>query len=96
MINYELERSIDNHDNWEHYTSLGCDEGQAIELSHFWQEKQPNNQFRMYRVSKELVDLQGRKLDDPKFSPTHVGLRTTAKELVAISESKSKGESDDS
>ena len=88
MINYKLERSIGDHNNWEHYTSLGCDEGVAIELWHFWQEKQPNNQFRMYKVSKELVDLQGRKLDDPKFNSTHVGLRVTDKELVAMSESK--------
>ena len=69
MIDHELERSIGNDDNWEHYTSLGCDESQAIELWHFWQGKQPNNKFRVYKVTKELI---------------------------AMSESKSKGECNDS
>ena len=54
-INYELERAIGNDDNWEFYTSLGCDETTAIEIWHYWQDKQPNNKFRMYKVTKESV-----------------------------------------
>ena len=55
MTNYTLERNITNDDNWEHYADLGCDETTAIEMWHYWQEKQPNYKFRMYRVTKELV-----------------------------------------
>ena len=57
--NYTLERSIINDDNWEHYADLGCDEDTAIEMWHYWQEKQPNYQFRMYKVTKELVAMSG-------------------------------------
>lgn len=53
--NYTLERCITNDDNWEHYCELGCDETIAIEHWHYWQEKQPNYKFRMYKVTKELV-----------------------------------------
>lgn len=59
MINYTLERCITNDDNWESYADLGCDEATAIEMWHYWQEKQPNNKFRMYKVTKELVAMSG-------------------------------------
>jgi hypothetical protein len=59
MINYTLERCITNDDNWEHYCDLGCDETTAIEMWHYWQEKQPNYAFRMYKVTKELVAMSG-------------------------------------
>lgn len=55
MTNYTLERTITNDDNWEHYADLGCDETTAIEMWHYWQEKQSNYQFRMYKVTKELI-----------------------------------------
>lgn len=55
MTNYTLERCITNDDNWEHYCELGSDETTAIEMWHYWQEKQPNHKFRMYKVTKELV-----------------------------------------
>ena len=54
MINYTLERNITG-DNWEHYCDLGCDEATAIDMWHYWQEKQPSYKFRMYKVTKELV-----------------------------------------
>jgi len=57
MVNYTLERNITNDDNWEHYADLGCDETTAIEMWHYWQEKQPNSRFRMYKVTKELVAI---------------------------------------
>ena len=57
MTNYTLERNITNDDNWEHYADLGCDETTAIEMWHYWQEKQPNSRFRMYKVTKELVAI---------------------------------------
>lgn len=59
MANYTLERNITNDDNWEHYADLGSDETTAIEMWHYWQEKQPNNKFRMYKVTKELVAMSG-------------------------------------
>lgn len=60
-VTYELERSIGDDDNWEFYTSLGCDEPSAVEQWHYWQERQPNNKFRMYRVSRELVAISKEK-----------------------------------
>ena len=60
MTNYTLERCITNDDNWEHYADLGCDETTAIEMWHYWQEKQPNYKFRMYKVTKELVAISGK------------------------------------
>lgn len=60
MINYTLERNITNDNNWEHYADLGCDETTAIEMWHYWQEKQPNSKFRMYKVTKELVAMSGK------------------------------------
>lgn len=59
MINYTLERNITNDGNWEHYADLGCDETTAIEMWNYWQEKQPNSKFRMYKVTKELVAMSG-------------------------------------
>jgi hypothetical protein len=60
MTNYTLERDITNDGNWEHYADLGCDEITAIEMWHYWQEKQPNYKFRMYKVTKELVAMSGK------------------------------------
>ena len=58
-ISYELQRCITDDDNWEFYTSLGCDETTAIEQWHYWQERQPKSKFRMYKVTKELVAMSG-------------------------------------
>jgi len=60
MTNYTLERNITNDNNWEHYADLGCDEATAIEMWNYWQEKQPNSKFRMYKVTKELVAMSGK------------------------------------
>lgn len=57
MTSFVLERCITNDDNWEHYADLGCDEDGAIEMWHYWQERQPNYKFRMYKVTKELVAM---------------------------------------
>ena len=57
MTSFVLERCITNDDNWEHYADLGCDETTAIEMWHYWQDKQPNYKFRMYKVIKELVAM---------------------------------------
>ena len=59
MTNYTLERCITNDDNWEHYATVGCDESTAIEHWHYWQEKQPNYEFRLYEVTKKLVAMSG-------------------------------------
>lgn len=66
MINYILERCITNDDNWEFYADLGSDETTAIEQWHYWQARQLNYQFRMYKVTKELVAMS-ENTESPKF-----------------------------
>jgi hypothetical protein len=62
-ISFELQRCADGN-NWEFYTSLGCDDATAVEQWHYWQERQPRNQFRMYKVTKELVAISNGEVRD--------------------------------